>query len=85
MNRRSRACERLLVTAGLAGALAATPAPVRAAVAAFPGAEGYGAVATGGRGGPAVIVTTSQRGGQARSKRRSTARGRGSSSSRSRA
>ncbi|HRG97107.1 MAG TPA: pectate lyase precursor [Polyangiaceae bacterium] len=55
MNRRSRPRARLSV-AGLVGLFAACPA--RAAAPAFPGAEGYGAVATGGRGGPAVVVTT---------------------------
>ncbi len=46
----------LLVTTLLGGLLSALP--VRAAVPTFPGAEGFGATATGGRGGPAVLVTT---------------------------
>jgi pectate lyase len=47
---------KLRVATLLGGLLLATSA--RAAVPAFPGAEGFGATATGGRGGPAVLVTT---------------------------
>jgi len=48
---------RTLVAAGLLTSLAICPA-LRAQPAAFPGAEGFGTAATGGRGGEVVYVTT---------------------------
>ncbi len=48
----------IVAALGALAALALGASPARAATPAFPGAEGYGAVATGGRGGPAVVVTT---------------------------
>lgn len=48
-------CRRVAITACLIGGLISGPA--RAAAPAFPGAEGFGAGATGGRGGQVLIVT----------------------------
>jgi len=47
-----------LVTLGLGIGVVDPPASAAPELAAFPGAEGFGAGATGGRGGTVVIVTT---------------------------
>lgn len=51
---------RVVAAVLLAGCVAVVPVPAAAAPAlpAFPGAEGFGAAATGGRGGAVVLVTT---------------------------
>lgn len=62
MARRSVSSSALVSSLALL-ALTATPALARAQVRAFPGAEGFGAVATGGRGGNVIKVTTLARTG----------------------
>ena len=57
---RQRAIAAVLATAGAALAVhfPAQPAGAVPDLVAFPGAEGFGAAATGGRGGDVVIVDT---------------------------